>query len=313
MDRLKKWFKKSGYVLLFVVSFIFFLYLTFPYGVLKESMAAFISKQAGLDIHIGELRPSLPLGFDMTDVTLAPVGGGPVLELKEVQIDFSMLNLLFGAIAINLDLLDKDRGEFEASVKFSLIDLLKKNFMPYKIAFDANKFGIGQFIAFGLNRMAMNPNNPAGQLFTPLLDQMKIVGKMQGEASFFLDVGNLSESTGSVDLKLADAALKLENASLDMADQTFSKAAFKANMASGNLTITKDSGFHTQELMLDFSGDAKLKPQIGQSLLNFNIGFRLDKGLKDKFGFIIDAKGGTDGAIRINIKGTVDRPNVTTS
>ena len=272
-----------------------------------------LSKQIGLDIHIGELTPSLPLGFDLTNVSVAPGGGGPKLELKEVQIDFSLLNLLFGAIAINLDMEDKERGEFEASVKWGLIDLIKRNFVPYKISCDANKFGIGQFLAFGLNRVASNPNNPAGQLFTPLLDQMKIVGKLQGEAKFSLDVKNLSDSAGAVNLKLANAALKLENASLDMADQTFSKAAFKANMASGSLTIAKDSGFHTQELLLDFSGDVKLKADIGQSQLNININLRLDKGLKDKFGFIIDAKGGQEGGIKINIKGTLDRPNVTTT
>ena len=313
MERLKKWFDKSGYVLLFVISFIFFLYLTFPYGVLKETMAAVISKQIGLDIHIGELRPNLPLGFDLTDVSVVPSGGGPRIELKEAQINLSVLNFLFGSLAVSLDLEDKDRGELSTSIKFSLIDVIKKNYVPYKVSLDASKFGVGQFIVFGLNRLVNRPGNAAGQMFTSLVDQMKIMGKLQGEATFALDVSNLSDSSGNVNLKLNNASLKLDNPSLEMSDQTFTKAQFQASMSGGSLNIAKDSGFQSQELQLGFSGDARLKPQFGQSQLNFNINLRLDKSLKDNFGVLVDAQGGTDGAIKISIKGTMDRPAVTST
>ena len=49
--------------LLFGFSFTLFLYLTFPYEVLKEAVAAQISKATGYNVQIGDMSVALPLGI----------------------------------------------------------------------------------------------------------------------------------------------------------------------------------------------------------------------------------------------------------
>jgi type II secretion system protein N len=308
-----KLYGKSAYVLLFVLSFVLFLFLTFPYGVLKESISNMVAKTTGIDMRIGEMSPSLPLGFDFSKVSLGSVGGGPTVEFEEAEVGVSLLNLFIGALAVDVSVVDVKEGTLDATVKFSLYDMIfKKSFLPYRIDLETDRLGTGQLIAFGLDKALNVPSNPTSQMVVGLLDQLKIDGKLTGHVALNLDKKDFSQSSGSIDLVVKNAELKIDPA-LDMSNQTFSKAVFKGSMVGGDFNISKDSGFHTQELMIDFSGNVKLRPQLQQSVLNVMISLKLDKGLKEKFGFIIDAKGGTGGMLKISIKGTMANPYVVAS
>ena len=55
---MKRTLRIFGLIGLFFVSFLVFLFLTFPYEVLKETVAAEVSKATGYLVRIGDLGPS---------------------------------------------------------------------------------------------------------------------------------------------------------------------------------------------------------------------------------------------------------------
>ena len=67
---MKKFGKFSAYAALAISSFIFFLYLTFPYEVLKETAILKISEATGLSIEMSDLGPKFPFAKKKTKTTL---------------------------------------------------------------------------------------------------------------------------------------------------------------------------------------------------------------------------------------------------
>ena len=152
-------------------------------------------------------------------------------------------------------------------------------------------------------------------MVAPLLSAIGFSGQLNGNADFHLAAKNPASSTGQADITLAKAVLKLSHPSLGLPDQVFKKALVKAKIEGGALQIDKNSGFASDELELAMDGKVTLKPQPTASLLDLKIQFRLNKGLKDKFGFLIDAVTGSatsEGQLTMQVRGPMDQPAVTT-
>src|SRR5690606_32154325 len=99
---LKKYLETIVLSGLFLVCFVFFLFLTFPYEVLKETIAAEISSASGYNIQIGELGPRLPLGVEVGKVSVDLPDGSRGLHFNRITADLSILSLLIGSIAPEL-------------------------------------------------------------------------------------------------------------------------------------------------------------------------------------------------------------------
>ena len=83
----------------------------------------------------------------------------------------------------------------------------------------------------------------------------------------------------------------------------------KAKVENGTIVLDKSSGFVSEELELLPDGKVTLKqaPQVSQ--LDLKVVFRLNKGLKDKFGFLIDAMTGSatsEGQLTMQVRGAMD-------
>lgn len=310
-DNLKKTLNIFGYVFIFFVSLVFFLIFTFPYDVLKDAITANAGKATGLDIRVEELAPTFPLGFEFTGVSVGKASGGPKLSYRSIEADISVLSLLIGQLGVDLELTDKKGGVLEVETGLSLFGLAFNNvFIPSKLVVNVDKFDMSQIASFGLSYLASEGKvNP---LFSGMLTQIGIKGKLAGNVDLNLQPDNLAQSSGAVDLKIVNAVLRMDNPSLEMAEQKFKKAIIKANMRNGSLNISKTSGFHTQELMIDFSGNVKLQKIWNRSSLDVAIALKLDKGLKEQFGFFIDAAGGSEGSVKYRVRGTIGRPDYIT-
>jgi hypothetical protein len=130
-----------------------------------------------------------------------------------------------------------------------------------------------------------------------------------------LDAKNPIQSTGNADLHLTNAVLKLSHPSLGLPDQVFKKALIKAKVENGSVVIDRSSGFIAEELELLADGKVMLRSQPGASQLDMKIIFRLNAGLKEKFGFLIDAMTGSatsEGRLTMQVRGSLDEPAVTT-
>ncbi|MBF0441863.1 MAG: type II secretion system protein GspN [Oligoflexales bacterium] len=307
-EKLAKFLNHFGYVFLFIFSFIFFLYFTFPYGVLKEAVTSQIKKSTDLTIRVEELSPSFPLGFDLKKIEVLATPSAKPLEFQRALVKISVLNLLIGRISADLTVKTKDKGYINIVVRFGIFNLIfKKLFIPSAVILESENFEIRDPINFVLALKASSPTmNP---LVSGLLPQIDISGKFAGELRLDLDPSNLSESSGNVDLQIKNAILKLNNKTLLVKDQVFKKAVIKAKMANGDLSIAKVSGFHTEELQVDFDGNVTLKKQILKSVLNVSLNVVLQNDLKEKFSLILNAVGGSNGQLKYQIRGTFDNPN----
>ena len=296
---------------IFLFSFVFFLYLTFPYVVLKESVGSQVSQMTGYSVYIGELGPALPVGLAAKDVSILAPGASSPLKIAEAEVKIGILSLLMGKLSPGLLLTSKDKGELEVDLDFGLIRLVKREFVPSKFTLTSQNYPIDDSVAFAMSAWASSPNT--NQLLGPLLTTIGISGRLNAQVSMKLNATEPAQSTGNVDVRIDQAMLKLADPALGLADQRFSKAAVKASLSGGNFLLDESSGFVTEELQVNLRGNVTLSRNLQQSQMKMDIGLKLDKEMKESFGWLVDAAAGgspRNGEVTIQMTGPVSRPDV---
>jgi hypothetical protein len=301
----------AGLVAVFFISFVSFLFFTFPYEVLKETISGEISQSTGYNIQIGDMTSAFPLGIKAKKITLEAPGGGR-LVLDQAKVRVSILAFLIGRISVSADVTSKN-GEINLSGALNLFDLIRGVYLPRWVSLDAWEFPLDDCVGFLLNSMSNSPT--ANPMVAPLLSAIGVRGLLSGNIEFTFDSKNPVQSTGKAEISLKNAMLELSDPTLGLPDQLFKKALLKAKVESGSLVLDKVSGFIAEEVEILPSGKITLKPQMPQSLLDMRVELKLNGGLKEKFGFIIDAVTGTatgDGRLTTQLRGPIAAPAVTT-
>lgn len=301
----------GGLILLFLFSFVFFLYLTFPYEVLKESLAAQVSGATGYSIQIGELGPRIPLGIKAKSVRIESPSGASAIKLDRVTVAIGILPLLIGRLSVDTEV-ENGAGSLELGLRFGLLGLMKGAPLPRHVTLSAISFPIDDFTRFGLASAGGGGANP---MLSTMLATIGMNGKLNGVIDFALDADDATQSKGQAELKINGAALTFSDATIGLPDQIFTKALIKAKMDSGTLVIDNTSGFVAEELEISLDGKVSVKAVPTASQLNMKVGFKLHKGLKEKFGFLIDAilgRASADGQLTMQILGTLAEPAVST-
>ncbi len=305
-EQTRKVFNAAWYVALFFCGFLVFILFTFPYGVLKEAIVSEVSQATGFTVRVKEMGPSFLLGMDANGVRIATSDGTAQVELTSIDATVSLLNLLIGRAKVNVELVSKNQGVLEASVTWSIWQLLKdKNYVPNHISLEARDFELGGLVNVGLHQFARSSND----MIKDLLVQLIFQGNLSGRSEIKLAIDEPLQSTGSVELKIDKASLDLANPTLVVAKQTFKKALVKASLQGGKLSFDNKSGFETQELKAEIKGSTSLRNPFPNSLLDFVIALKLEGTLKDNFGFILSVVGGNEGQLNYQINGTIARPN----
>ena len=293
------------YISLFFLSFIFFVYLTFPYGVLKEAMMVEVAKATGYTVRMKEFGPSLPLGFEGEKIKISSRDGSQELELEELEVSVSLLSLLLLQVSVDVEVEGKGGGELEISSSWGLTQLaVDQNFIPSYVALEAEKFDIGSLASFGIQSYSKSAND----LIKGTLSKVRVAGFLNGEVELDLAVDDPSSSSGTIDLRVNKGILDLNDENLGVAKQKFKKAVVQANLQKGSLQINKKSGFHTQELKVDLTGNTSFKNPIPSSRLNIGLDVKLEGKLKENFDFFLDMAGGKNGGVKYKLSGTLGRP-----
>lgn len=303
--------KMLGLGLLFFGSFLFFLYFTFPYGVLKEALRSQIASATGYDVRMKSLSPKLLIGITADEVEVHAPGTDVPLKFKKVKAGVSVFNLLIGRLGVELTLLEPSGGELTAGIKFGLFGLMSGDPMPRSISLTSEKFALDGITKFLLSSKANAAD--ANPMVAPLLKKIGMVGELSADVDFSIDSSDPSRSKGSADVRLNKAILKLNDPALSLPDQQFSKAQIKATLENGVLNVDQTSGLTAQELDLSLKGKINVKANMMASLIDMSLGIKLDKGLKDSFGFLVDAFTGStsNGEVSLQVRGPLASPNVT--
>lgn len=299
-------------VALFLLSFVLFLFLTFPYEVLKESLAAEISQNTGLIVRIGDMSADFPLGMTAEKVKIESPTGTSSMSFKSLSVDVAVLKLLLGKVSVEVSAAE-GAGEMEIGADFGILDLIANQPVPKRFRFESRNFPLDDLVGFGLNSAASSPT--ANPMVAPLISAIGVSALLNGKADFALDAKTPAQSTGEMELSLAKAVLKLSHPSLGLPDQEFKSAKIGAKVEAGSVVFAKNSGFVSDELELLTEGKIQLKQQPLNSNLDLKVVFRLNKGLKEKFGFLVDAMTGSatsEGQLTMQLRGPMEAPAVTT-
>jgi hypothetical protein len=237
---------------------------------------------------------------------------GSQMSFKSLAVDVSLLKFLLGKVAVEISATE-GAGELTLDADFGIFDLIGGQAMPKHFAMSAKAFPLDDIVSFALQSASSSPT--ANPMVAPLLSAIGVSALLNGKADFTLDGKNPTQSTGEMELSLAKAVLKLSHPSLGLPDQEFKSAKIGAKVESGNVVFAKNSGFISDELELLTEGKIALKQQPLNSQLDMKVVFRLNKGLKEKFGFLIDAMTGSatsEGQLTMQLRGAMEAPAVTT-
>jgi type II secretion system protein N len=302
---------RAGIGVIFSCSFLFFLVVTFPYDMLKESIASGLSRASGLNITMGEFGAALPVGFRSTDLSITTSGAkAKTLKFKSAVVRINPLYLFAGKVAGKVLLSTGDNSQMEVFAAIPVGGILKGNPIPSKIGLEANKFKLDDLAALALSSLGSGPD--ANPLLAPVLGALGFSGKLDGDLQFSIDSGSPQQSTGTVNLKFIDATLKLSDPTLGLPDQRFIRAGISAAMSGGILNIEKGSGLESEEMTVSAAGSIGVRNPLTASQLQLEILVKLQKSLGEKFGFLMDAFSGgaaRNGELRLQVKGPLSQPS----
>jgi hypothetical protein len=299
----------AAMVLVFVLSFFTFLYLSFPYGVLKESISSQVQVATGVTMRMDSFGPAFPIGFSAKNVEIYK-GQSTRIKLSEVSVKLSILQLLMLNLAIYVDAEHPSGGSLDVGIGFKVFDVLRGRLsMPSFVSMVADRFQLDSLAAFGIQTaVASGVGGPvAGQL----LEKLGIKGKLNGEVDLELDSSNISQSNGEMKISFTDAVLVLSDPALNFPDQAFQTAQLSAKLTGGTLDIHPTTRFTTEGLDLGIDGKVVLKAQTAQSDLRLKAFARLKGLLGEQYGALVDAFSGglaKNGALDVQISGSIGAP-----
>jgi len=305
---LKKGWKITSIAVLGVGSFFVFLFLGFPYEILKETAAVKVSEFTGIPVQIGSLSPAFPLGIAAGDVRVRPASMSDSLKISGIKVRLGILDMLLGNFGIYVDLEGRDKGRLNLNVDVGMFELFRSG-MPKYLYMKADNFALDEFVKFILGSI----NSPGLMPYKSTITSFGFTGKLNGQLKIKINTSDLAQSSGNVDLQIKNAALLLSHPSISLNDQNFSKALFKVEIFGGVITVDGSTGMSADEIQFGASGKILLKPQIPNSVFDLKLMIKLDKDLKDKFGFILDVAAGgvpVNGSLNLGMTGTLAQPAV---
>jgi type II secretion system protein N len=300
MNRL---FKYSGYFVLFVASFMVFLFLTFPYEVLKETISTNVSKMIGAELRIGALSPRLPLGMKAENVRIKLKTGESSINVSELEAGAALLPLLWGTARAYASLSNLG-GSFDLNIDLPIFKMISGIIFPSAVTVAADNYPIDDLSDFALTLSSQGRNvNP---LVSQVLSQLGFGGRLGADIDLEIDTTNVAKSTGNARITLKSAFLKLQD-SLGLPDQAFSRAEISGNIDKGQFKFDPKSGLTSDGFGFDLAGFIKLKPDVMKSDLNLSIVLSLKEQLKEILGILIDGGTGT-GKMKLSVKGSLLYP-----
>lgn len=301
----------AAMVAIFFVSFFLFLYLSFPYGVLKEAISSQVQVATGITLRMDSFGPAFPFGFSASDVEIYK-GQSTRVKLKSLSARLSIWQLLTLRLGISIDAVDVSGGDLDVGFAFGIFDVLTGRVgMPSYVTLSADKFQLDSITEFAIQTAVAN--GVGGPIAGQLLAKLGIKGRLNGKASININSKNIAQSTGDLKINFTDAVLVLSDPSLNFPDQAFKMAQLNAALAGGTLNVDPATRFTTADLEMGVDGKVVLRPQTANSDLNLKAFVRLKGLLGEQYGPLIDAFSngmGKNGSLNLQIAGTLGAPQM---
>lgn len=243
----KKWLARGGYSALAVFSFVYFLYLGFPFErVLPRVLEAYKKELGGAKIETGTVHAGWLFSLVATDVKVfsSPRRPGatdeqqPTVKLDRISVRPKLLSLVTGKLGLKLDALlygGRVRGTVVQSSTSAAVDLLVEGVEIAKYP---------TFASYGAN----------------------LSGQIGGTVDLALDFEDGTKSTGRIDLAVKNARLDESNLILFKIPTTvFDRGGAAVIEIKDGRAELADVGLRGNDLELGVEGSIQLKKRLSSS------------------------------------------------
>lgn len=289
--------KIISYVVVAFVSFIVFLYFTFPFDVLKDRILADVEKglKDKYEITVVSVSPRLIAGVTLKNVKVSKrddAGLVPVWEADKVGLKISLLSLAFGNLKVKFDI-KSGGGEITGRVEKekNVIRVLMKldDFDVDKITYLSSQYGL---------HLKSKINADIDLNFDP--------------AQIIRSVGTFKMELNSIEI-LASKVKAGAMGEVDLPAMTIGAGGSQI-AAELNKGAIKISSFKLEkgDLNLDIDGDIYL----ASTLDNFRLNLKGNFAFSDKivqalpFLFIIEKQKSKEGTFPVTISGRLVKPQI---
>ncbi len=257
------WLRMGGYSALAFFSFIVFLYFSFPFAVLKQTIVASISEQmrvAGLEVRLnmGTMRLDWLTGIVMKDVTITNLRDSSAqLKFDEVEARVRVLPLFMGRVGASL-YVQQGKGTVSALVSIPISGLVSGAVTLSEANLDFKNFAIDGFVAQGMG-VLKGSQNPSMALILPLISVTTAGGNLHGKINFDgSDPSAMERLKGKVNLEVKGMYLHIADNVWQIPKQEFTAARIDAGVENGSIVLGSNTQFVAPDIDVALGG--KLVP-----------------------------------------------------
>jgi hypothetical protein len=296
--------RKATLIVLFTFSFVYTLYVSFPYGVFKGFITNKIAELSGIQVDIGEIGAAIPFGLVARQIRIHTEPQELSVILDELKLSINPFRFLILDIGVGISLRQGGGQHADLNLVIPILGLFSHG-LPSHVGLYAEGYPMTQIFNYALNFVAKNPN--ANPLLAQALGGIEFEGALYADTQIKLNPDDVTQSSGNLQIQLKES--KFRGTSLDMVEQNFSKFLVEANIARGVIQVSHDSGIVSDELNVQVGGKVNLKERLPSSVLDLELGLKLSGELEKNFGFILTGLlGGSGDSARMKILGTLEQP-----
>lgn len=278
-------YKKTVYVTISIAFAVLFIYMFFPYSLIKEIA---ISK---VQVYLNELNPGLKVqvdslssywltGIQIKNLRIDNVNESKnILSIDKVTLRLSMLPLFIGRINVNSQI-KIENGAGDITVSTSIFDLVSKKNIIRALNAKFNDLKLDGFYK-QLIYILKNNNDPGFSLIAPMIVDSSLGGYLDGHITYQSSQNNISE----VNLKLKQAFLDINNSAVGIPMQNFSVANINIQYQNSVVKIKKETRFTAQNF--SFGANGEIKNVNKTKMVNMKLDILLSEQIEKNFGFLL--------------------------
>lgn len=298
------------YGVLFALFFLFFVYISFPYTVVKELLTNIVNNNNGMGmrLEIESLSPHLGGGVTARGVQIRfGSGSDGGFTLGDVEVDLEIWRLLTGKVGVVVTIVAPDGGEIEVGGAAGIWGVVTGNPTISRVSFEAVDFVIDRLFGVVLSHAG---GAAVGPTWAPLLAGVALSGKLGGEMDMTLGGGSMSQADGALNFNLAQAKLKNQDPPIEL---EFQKAQVALRCDRGECVLDKDVGLQSSGLSIILNGKVTFKDPVPTSPIDATVQVALKDAILEDFGNAVElalmasgnAGGLRDGTFGLQLRGTL--------
>ena len=277
------------YSLINVMLFLFLIYFYFPRTLIKETVISQIQsmiENSGMPLVVNaeSVEPYFFTGLEVKNFSITNKYDKDVsIKLKSIALRLDILPLLIGLIRMDV-YIHQNNDSIKGFISTSVLNLLKKEFIPNKLLITLSEFEIKDFLKILFGNIKYS-SNISSDLIKPVIADSEGGGKLNGTILFYKESKILKSL---INVKIDRFFIDFKNPMLGIPLQDFSTAYFSLTMDGPSVLINGTTALKSQDMKVLPSGTLKIPvnsklPTSMEVVLNITFG----KALNDSIGYLV--------------------------